>query len=395
MGPTHRRTFAVILALLAGGCAPSDTGSDAGAVDALGALPDAGPPPPPTDQLDLLFVIDDENSTTTEQVTLALAMPRLLAGLTSGDLDGDGTPDREPFTSLHFGVVTPDMGVQGIPMIGHCEVPLGDDGLLQTDAHPISASECALTYPSIQIWEAGGARTPDDAAADLGCVVRVGEPGCPFQNALESPLKALSVGMATAWTAPGYLAPSFYGGPPHGDRESDGFVRPDSILAVVILSDVDDCSARDASVYDPNSTTYTGSLGTRCFRYEAEALHPVSRYVDGLLQLRRHPSRLAFFVIAGVPRDLVPAPGAPIPWDTLAGDASVRDPRLTPTIDAMLMSNALAISCEDVHQGVARPPDRILRTARGLAERGARVGVGSICQPDYATPITSFLLSLR
>lgn len=78
-------------------------------------------------------MVDDEDATTTEQVTLARALARLLAGLTSGDLDGDGTADREPFTSLHFGVVTPDMGVQGVPMLVHCEAPLGDDGLLQTD----------------------------------------------------------------------------------------------------------------------------------------------------------------------------------------------------------------------------------------------------------------------
>ncbi len=130
----------------------------------------------------------------------------------------------------------------------------------------------------------------------------------------------------------------------------------------------------------------------RCLVYEDAAVHPIARYVDGLLQLRRHPSRLAFFVMAGLPRDLEPAPGTDIDWDGL-----INDPRMIPTIETSPLSTPayIAPSCNEPGSGTALPPARIVRTARELAARGARVSVGSICQGSYEAPMRSFLLSLR
>lgn len=43
---------------------------------------------------------------------------------------------------------------------------------------------------------------------------------------------------------------------------------------------------------------------------------------------------------------------------------------------------------------VAFPPDRLLRVARGLDARGARVAVGSLCQDRYDSAFASFLEAL-
>ncbi len=126
-------------------------------------------------------------------------------------------------------------------------------------------------------------------------------------------------------------------------------------------------------------------------------MQPVERYVDGLLQLRRHPSRLAFLVIAGIPPDILPDPGAPIDWDRVIGDPSVRDPRMVQTLSAD--SQNIQTSCRNMHpdgsMDAASPPVRIASTAHRLAQRGARVSLGSICLAAYDDPITSFLLTLR
>jgi hypothetical protein len=353
------------------------------ALDGSTPRPDAGSAPP-TDQLDLLLVSDDSRGMEWKQAALAELLPQMIERLSSGDLDGDGSPDRAPFTSIQLGVVTADMGV-GSASVPTCNL-MGDDGILQTTSR---ATGCSATYPAILSWSTR--QSPGSVGSDFACVAQTGSDGCGFEQSLESPLKALSPSSATDWTGPDYAAPAFRGSP-HGDRENAGFVRRDSMLAVMIFTDEDDCSAEDIEIYDPESTTYTGGLNLRCWVYDDEALHPVQRYVDGLLQLRRYPSRLAFFVMAGVPEDLVPEPGAPIPWDTLVGDPSVRDPRMV--VQYASSGTDLQRSCTDAY-----PPVRLVETARALEARGARVTVGSLCQSSSASSLwpslTSFLVSLR
>src|SRR5690606_22476209 len=124
---------------------------------------------------------------------------------------------------------------------------------------------------------------------------------------LEALLKALAPTRAAPSTGPSYVPPRFLGGTlGHGDAENAGLARPDSLLAVVVLADEDDCSARDVELFDPTSSTYTADLNLRCQAHAEEALHPIERYVDGLLALRRdRPDLLAYALIGGVPPDLV------------------------------------------------------------------------------------------
>ena len=56
--------------------------------------------------------------------------------------------------------------------------------------------------------------------------------------------------------------------------ENAGFLRQDAFLAVVILSDEDDCSATDPAIFDTGDTALTGTLGPlssfRCTEFGVE-----------------------------------------------------------------------------------------------------------------------------
>ncbi len=376
---------------------PPMPGEDAG--------PPPPPPPPPTDELDLLFMIDNSGSMTEEQVSLAAGLPALMNALATGDFDGDGAIDGRAFESIQVGVVTSDMGTGGFTVPTCARADFGDDGILRTRGRT-DIPGCAATYPPILSYTAFGGTDPVDFAFDVACVANVGTGGCGFEQPLEAVLKAITPTRVQSWTATGFVPvgtagapggldrPFFRNTPPHGDVANSGLVRDDSILAVVMLTDEEDCSAHDPELFNPSSPTYSATdLNLRCFAHGESALHPFGRYVRGLLQLRRHPSRLAFLPIAGIPVDLEPAPGRPIPWDRLVGSVSERDPRMVEQVDPS-MPNRLVPSCNVAGRGIAFPPIRILQAAQGLEAAGARVAVGSICQETYSGALTTLLRAL-
>jgi hypothetical protein len=320
--------------------------------------------------VDLLFVVDGSNSMTEEQDSLAAALPALVTSLVMPpDLDGDGEPDWLPVPSLHVGVVTPDMGSGGhdAPTCGGGTLGLdfGDDGLLLTRSGPRPG--CAPTYPSIFRFMGG-----DDPIAftnDVACVTTVGVGGCGFEQQLEAMLKALSPAAPTAYTSASYVPPIFFRDTlPHGDRENAGFVRDDTLLAVIMVTDEEDCSARDPSLFDPRSPRFDPNLNLRCFSYP-ETLHPIERYVEGLLALRiQRPDLVAFGLVAGIPVD---APHPPLP--TRADyDAILAHPAMQEMIDPGDPTR-LRPSCDVVGRGEAYPPRRLVRVAASLGQGRATV----------------------
>lgn len=360
------------------------------------ALPPGGSCAPPTVEqsvtwsyvggIDLLFVIDNSASMSEEQAALAAAIPRLVDILATGDFDQDGDTyvdgepgdlDFEPIASLHLGVVTTDMGTGGTPL-PTCDRPeQGDDGLLRADA------SCGVTTPPFLSFDPSAPLvSPAELGASAACTVMAGTTGCGIEQPLEAMLKALSPAAPTAWTAPGYVAPTFFGGSfGHGDGENDGFVRRGSLLAIVVLTDEDDCSLRDPALFDADGPYAATDLNLRCAMH-TEALHPVERYVDGLLQLRDRPGLLVFSAIEGVPPDLVPAPGERPDWDRLICEGPATcDSRMREEPDPA-MPTRLRPSCTNLG-GDAYPPTRMMQVARGLESRGAAVGLTSICAGGF------------
>ncbi len=360
---------------------------------------DAGPPPPPSGELDLLFMVDNSGSMNEEQASLSAEMPLLVRILASGDFDQDGSntgpEDFPPFDELNVGVITSDMGTGGFTVPTCARSDFGDDGVLRTQGR--ADLGCMAIYPSFLRYRGSGGIRPEAFARDVACVATVGTEGCGFEQPLEAVLKALSPGAPTAWTAPGFVAPTFFRSTVgHADGSNGGFIRDNSVLAIILLSDEEDCSARDPELFNPSSATYGATdLNLRCFAHEAVALHPISRFVDGLAQLRRFTQRLVFVPIVGIPVDLAPAPGTATDFDALVSeDPSVRDYRMQERLDPAMPSRLIP-SCNVPGRGQAFPPVRIARVAQQLDARGAHVTMQSICQESFTAPLLEIVRQIR
>lgn len=345
-------------------------GLDGGPTDVGSGRPDAGPCTPST-ELDLLLAIDNSNSMDAEQALLRSEIPGMLAALA-------------PLASLHVGIITSDMGSgMGGVVIPSCRAGFGDDGILRDTAR--AGGSCASTYPSrVFSFERGG--DPASFSADVGCVADIGTGGCGFEQQLEATLKALSPAGPQSYVSSTYVPPTFVGGTRgHADGTNEGFLRTDSVLAIVVLTDEEDCSAPDYEIFNPDSTVYRGTnLALRCHRFP-DAQYPVGRYIDGLLQLRSRPSRLVYSSIVGVPPDLVGRS-----YEDMLADARMietEDPSVDPPMN-------LLASCESPY-GRAFPPRRIVEVARGLRDRGAATTVHSICAAAYTSGANAIVEAIR
>jgi hypothetical protein len=266
------------------------------------------------DKVDILFVVDNSGSMSEEQKKLSAVLPTMVKVLTTGNKNGMASPagmkpEFPPVQSLHIGVVSSDMGVNGAPAQKSCgglsfiptemntqttnmflNKPLGDDGQLQTSTAvavagifaasqpggPVSAvvpgdPACqGITFPPGErfINFTAGMTNPDETALKFSCIAKLGKNGCGLEQHLESMLKALTPpdspikftsntnGNGTAIAANGVSG------------VNAKFLREDAILAVVIVADEDDCSIPDSSnaMFDAMSTTRATPCSTRCRR---------------------------------------------------------------------------------------------------------------------------------
>jgi hypothetical protein len=168
-------------------------------------------------KLDLLFMIDDSPSMAEEQANLARNFPRLIEALKQMPA---GMPD------LHLGVVSSDMGSGNSVSSANCASAMGDRGVLQV------RPGCGLdpTQGHFLVSEAGGASTnfSGDIADVFACLAELGTTGCGYEHQLQAVRVALS----------GFVS------------ENNGFLRSDAHLAVVYITDEDDCSATaDSTMY--------------------------------------------------------------------------------------------------------------------------------------------------
>jgi len=329
------------------------------------------------DPVDVLFVIDNSQSMEEEQASLAAEMPRLIESLVAPpDLDGDGELDWNPIANLQIGVITTDLGAGGV-RIGSCERRRGGDGILRNVGNPRDFA-CLRPFPRFLSY---GSRAGDaeEIVEDLACVVNVGIDGCGQEQHLEATLKALTPATATI---------RFEGGTTgHGDGVNAGFLREGSFLAVVIVSDEDDCSASDPLLFEPDSPRYEEHPNVRCALHEEEALHPIARFIDGMAAVRGGPDdRLALAIIGGVPLDLVDT-------DDPTYEAMLADPRMRFMVDPDDPESPVP-SCDVPDRGVAYPPMRLVQAAAALAPAST---VQSICQEDLRPAVRALveLIGLR
>lgn len=320
---------------------------------------DAGPTPVPRCDVDLLFVVDDSASMEQEQAILADALPDTLAAFR----DAAHAP-----RSVQIGVVTTDLGAGGVTL-PTCETASGRDGVLQTVGADLVG--CLRAYPPFLRFLPGApSSSPDATGQDLRCLTTRGTGGCGFEQPFEAALKALT---------PSTSATTFMMGTRgQGDGANYGFLRDGSILAIVVLSDEDDCSAAEPGLFEPGNPAYSSSLNLRCGLHPA-ALHPIRRYADGFRALR--PERLVFAAIVGVPVDLV------ADHDAAEYDRVLDDPRMLVSVDPD-DDNVLAPACNDETRGRATPGRRMTELARSLGDAGL---LGSVCQDDLRAPLAAMV----
>jgi hypothetical protein len=358
-------------------------------------------------KLDLLFVVDDSNSMSQEQAALRVAFPALLRVLATGDADGDGSPEHASVADLHLGVVSTDLGLSGGPFsIPQCQG--SDEGLLQ-HGRSRDVDSCAKDFPAFLAFRPA-ADDVEQVASDLGCIASLGTAGCGFEQPLESALKALWPAVDPMPRRDGSNRVQFLAGSGGiatqglGDNANLGFLRNDpvtglSIIAVVVVSDEDDCSAKSAELFTPSSlldpndpleaTLSSQGFNLRC-PLNPDLLFETSRYVKGLRALRPNNEHLVLFAaIAGVPPETVDR-------DALAGTdfsdeaarvefyANIREhPRMQFSVDdndTPIPSDDGPIPCCSSEHGTAFPAGRLVDVAEGFGENGL---IQSICADDF------------
>ena len=160
---------------------------------------------------------------------------------------------------------------------------------------------------------------------------------------------------------------------------NDAFLRPTSSLAILLVTDEDDCSVIDPSIFDPDDPRFSDvDPNLRCHTF-ADALEPVERYVDGFIGLRPASSLLVFEAIAGVPRSAVDG--------GLSYDDMLALPEMTERIDPVLGDRLSPACTAPAGRGVAYPARRIVQVAQGLERLGAATSVHSICDTSFTAAV--------
>jgi len=149
-------------------------------------------------------------------------------------------------------VVSTDVGAGPYTILG-CNGD-GDDGRFQVSG---PGETCPVPRDSYLIDTAnvagGRDRNYDGTLAEtFACMTGLGTNGCAFEQPLESMRRALD----------------------GSNPENAGFLRDDAQLLIVMLSDEDDCSARDVAVFDNAQNSVDDPLGPlnsfRCFEFGVE-----------------------------------------------------------------------------------------------------------------------------
>ncbi len=231
-------------------------------------------------QLDLLFVIDNSSSMGDKQALLRETIPDLIEMLANPPCvtqsrefvaypkPGEVCPARaqrvfDPVTDVHIGIITSSLGPQGtiadeIPL-GCSAVPGEDDRawLLGRARQELNASTYQgwgfLAWDPSQVAQPPGEQDLGQLVADFQeHVSAVGESGCGFEAPLEAAYRFL-IDPDPYETLTRVPCDDFASSERCVERvgtddellaQRTAFLRPDSVLGVVYLTDEDDCSVR-------------------------------------------------------------------------------------------------------------------------------------------------------
>jgi len=364
----------------AGAAGNAGTGGAAGR-GGQGGTAGAGPP---NNDLDVLFLVDDSSSMRLAQTNLVSSFPAFPIALKAAP---QGVPD------LHIAIISSDMGA-GDGSVAGCDSTGGKKGIFQyTPRGTCTAS--GLDTGATFISDIGGVRNYGGRLETVfTCIAALGETGCGFEHTFASVLRAL--GADGQGSAP---------------AENQGFLRPDAYLAIVLVTNEDDCSATPGvPLFDTGSNTNIASqigppANFRCNEYGhmCNGMHP-SRHAPGIdvnamvsydtctsndtehyllsavetanriKALKSDPSKVIVAAITGPATPYTVTWKAPSTSDTSCGAASCPWP-------------VIAHSCTAALDGsFADPAVRIIELTNQFGANGI---VRSICSDDLAPALQS------
>lgn len=231
----------------------------------------------PVDQLDFLFVIDNSVSMADKQELLRGAVPNMIGALVNPPClgtDGASSPpaadgtcpegtEREyaPLTDIHLGVISSSLGGHGSAACprSNTEWNYDDQAHLIPSVRPGVPTDNPLGFLA---WTGG-----DTAAAELLIsnfaeqVAAVGEVGCGYEATLEAWYRFLvdpqpPQDLVASESGAVAIATDELGNPLIDTTvlaQREAFLRPESLVNIIVLTDENDCSMMDGGAYYNNA----------------------------------------------------------------------------------------------------------------------------------------------
>jgi hypothetical protein len=253
-------------------------------------------------KVDLLLMVDNSPSMADKQEILRAAVPALVSRLVSplcvdqmGMLNGSsvdasgacatGAPEFAPLKDIHVGIVSSSLGSHGgtvcaaAPPSAGPDNPLNDNARLVATIRPMGSntSDPTAFFAPANTWNNSGFLAWDPAGIDVppgtasastfaknfaDMIHATGQNGCGYEAQLEAwyrflidpepPANVARVGVATvrgsALTINADGSKTCTGCDQVLLAQRKAFLRPDSVVAIVMLSDENDCSIRDDGV---------------------------------------------------------------------------------------------------------------------------------------------------
>ncbi len=254
-----------------GGQAPGGMGGAGGA----GGSGAAGGAVTVTDKVDILLVIDNSRSMADKQQILGYAVPALLDSFINPScVDSEGIPaDQQPSQpsepcpagygrqvppqrNLHLGVITSSLGGHGADTCDPDLEPTNDD-----HAHLITRTVDGGTVETYEglgflAWDPDAQLDPPGSSNAAGLtedlvdmVLGAGQHGCGFEAQLESWYRFLVEPTPYQSIRLEGDQAELVGTDNELLQQRRAFLRPDSALAIIVLTDENDCSIRDGGIY--------------------------------------------------------------------------------------------------------------------------------------------------
>jgi hypothetical protein len=307
-----------------GGSAPTGgrPSNPTGGSVSTGGRPSTGGSPPGgssnangVSAIDILYMIDNSSSMADKQQVLASSLPQLLTQLVqpncvndanqilgrsqmtaSGATCASGTLEFQPINDIHLGVVSSSLGDHGANTFCNpgastnytdssgkviVQPPdLNDMGrllgtltrgaqALQSDSSIVPSSVFKLDSQGFLAWNSGTnvptvADVASGAAAFKDMVVATGQIGCGYESQLESWFRFLVDPVPPQYPlgAPDNNVTQRTGVDDALLAQRAAFLRPNSLVLIVMLTDENDCSIRDTDVGWVVASTSLGSITT-------------------------------------------------------------------------------------------------------------------------------------